>query len=223
MFDKSVSSTIEQNRLNKQHYALKALLGNYIIRAPIRNPSLILDIGCGTGPVTREFGVLYPSAHSIYGIDLSPVPLNSTDGSNPNVSFICSDARKLIGLDPRLPTETADFIFNRLLLCGMTDWPGYVRDVFTMLKPGGWVEMQDFEEMFYLRGEKMDGEKKWRWLREFRRGARGKGMDLDCGRNMRGYMLDAGFVDVDARQFVVAVLEGSGYARDGGGLGVGDW
>ena len=69
----------------------------------------------------------------------------------------------------------------------------------------------------------MDGEKKWRWLREFRRGARGKGMDLDCGRNMRGYMLDAGFVDVDARQFVVAVLEGSGYARDGGGLGVGDW
>jgi len=146
--------------------------------------------------VTRELGALYPSAHSIYGIDLSPVPLNSTDGSIPNVSFICGDARKIMGLDPRLPTGTADFVFSRLLLCGMTDWPGYVGDVFKMVKPGGWVERQDFEEMFYLRGEKMDGEKEWRWLRECRRCDRGEGIDLDYGRNTRGYMLDA-------RQFVV--------------------
>ena len=85
----------------------------------------------------------------------------------------------------------------------MTDWPGYIRDVFKMLKPGGWVEMQDFEEMFYLRGEKLEGRTEWRWLREFRRGPKEKGMDLDCGKNTKCYMLDTGFVDVDAKQFVL--------------------
>lgn len=48
-----------------------------------------------------------------------------------------------MGTDPRLPFGTADFVFNRLLLCGMTDWPGYVRDGFKMVKSGGWVEMQN--------------------------------------------------------------------------------
>jgi hypothetical protein len=108
-----------------------------------------------------------------------------------------------MGLDPRLPCGTADFVFNRLLLCGMTDWAGYVRDVFKMLTPGGWVEMQDFEEMFYLRGKKLGDEADWNWLTEFRMGAKAKGMDLDCGKNARQYMLDAGFVDVDAKVFVV--------------------
>jgi ubiquinone/menaquinone biosynthesis C-methylase UbiE len=205
--DRSPPSTIEQNRLNKQHSALRSLLGNRIIRAPLHEPSLILDIGCGTGPVTRELGRLYSSAASIYGIDLSPVPASSFDSSTPNVSFIAGDARKLMGSDPRMLFGTADFVFNRLLLCGMTDWPGYVRDVYRMVKPGGWVEMQDFEEMFYLRGVMLEDEAGWRWLKEFRRGAKAKGMDLDCGRNIKKYMVDAGFVDVDAKQFQVPFWE----------------
>jgi hypothetical protein len=69
----------------------------------------------------------------------------------PNV-FICGDVHRLVGTDPRLPFGTADFVFNRLLLCGMIDWPGYVRDGVKMVKSGGWVEMQDFEEMFIFVG-----------------------------------------------------------------------
>ena len=106
-----------------------------------------------------------------------------------------------MGTDPRLPFGTADFVFNRLLLCGMTDWPGYVRDGFKMVKSGGWVEMQDFEEMFYFRGMRLEDE--WCWLKEFRRGATAKVMDLDCGKNTMQYLLDAGFVDADAKEFEV--------------------
>jgi hypothetical protein len=153
--------------------------------------------------VTRELGLIYPLARSIYGIDISPVPASSRDASLPNVSFICGDARKLMGSDAQMPYGTADFVFNRLLLCGMTDWPGYVRDVFKMVKPGSWVEMQDFEEMLYLNGEKLGDESEYHWLSEFRKGAKAKGMDLDCGKNIKQHMLDAGFVDVDAEPFQV--------------------
>ena len=82
----------------------------------------------------------------------------------------------------------------------MADWLGHVRDVFAMVKLGGWVEMQDFEEVFYLHGKRLEGEAEWRWLKEFRKGTKAKGKDLDYGKNTKQYMLDAGFVDVDASQ-----------------------
>ena len=91
----------------------------------------------------------------------------------------------MMGSDSRMPHGGAGFVFNRLLLCGMTDWPGYVRDVFAMVKPGGWAQMQDFEEMFYLYGKKLEDEPERRWLKEFRKGAKVKGMDLDCGKNTK--------------------------------------
>jgi hypothetical protein len=50
---------------------------------------------------------------------------------------------------------------------------------------------------------RLEDEDEWRWLKEFRRGAKAKGVDLDCGENTMQYMLDAGFVDTDAKEFEV--------------------
>lgn len=211
--DYNLQSSVEQRRLNKQHFALRSLMGNRIKRAPLPTRiDVILDIGCGTGVVTRELSVMYPLAQHIYGIDLSLVPSTavSTSTSNAselssNVSFIGGDARQIMGTDTCLPFGTADFVFNQLLLCGMTDWEGYVRDVFKMVKPGGWVEMQDYEEMFYINGKPVDIDRfgPWRWLWAFRAGAKAKGIDLDYSKNMKSSMLNAGFTGVDARQFTV--------------------
>jgi len=72
------------------------------------------------------------------------------DNEASNLSFMHGNFRSLAGVDPRLQFGSADFVFCRLRLCGMTDWAGYVRDAFEMLKPGCWAEMRDsVEDVFY--------------------------------------------------------------------------
>ena len=165
------------------------------IHAPLTNPAFVIDVGCGTGITTRHFGILYPAAQ-VYGIDLSPVP------SRPkpvNVEFIQGDIRTLLKHDARLRPNLLDFVFSRLLILGMTDWEGYVKDMASLVKPGGWVEMQDFDFVWYLHGKPCSGE--WGWVQAVFKAARRKGLDLNCGVNIEGYMKQAGLVDVQTREF----------------------
>lgn len=114
-----------------------------IIHAPIDFPNKVLDIGCGTGIVTYHLSSLYPSAQHIYGVDLSTVTKRPSDVSekSPNVEFIQGDIHALAGTDARLALGSADFVFNRMLICGITDWPLYMQKVLSLLRPSGWAEM----------------------------------------------------------------------------------
>lgn len=120
----------------------------------------------------------------------------------PNVTFIRGDFRKLSGADARLQFGSADFVYSRMLECGMTDWPGYVAEAFKMLKPGGWMEMGDFvEDVFFSDNRTVKPREDWEWLRAIRAGGKRQGLDLDCGRNEPGYMKEAGFVDVQRWEY----------------------
>ncbi|KAG1553966.1 hypothetical protein G6F51_000261 [Rhizopus arrhizus] len=65
---------IEQDRLNSQHFAVKALFNNKNILDSIEKSlpkgAAILDIGCGTGCWVMEMAVNYPE-HNFTGVDLS--------------------------------------------------------------------------------------------------------------------------------------------------------
>jgi trans-aconitate methyltransferase len=112
-------------------------------------PKRILDVGCGTGIMTVSLAHKFPSA-AIFGIDLSPAPLLHTKPHN--VTFILGNIRDLIS--PKQDKETnktkftpgsVDCIYSRLLICGMTNWPTYIADVFSLLRPGGYAELHDFD------------------------------------------------------------------------------
>ncbi|KAL8634949.1 MAG: hypothetical protein Q9228_007512 [Teloschistes exilis] len=170
---------------------------NKPIHAPLQFPKCLVDIGCGTGIVTRQLGDAYPTAQ-VYGIDISPVP----PGPKPsNLEYILGDVRQVLKTDPRLSSESVDFVFSRLLVLGMTDWPGYVRDIVTLLRPGGWVEMHDFALDWYLHGSYCSGE--WEWLQALSAAAERKGWDLRCGKNIKGYMEQAGLRDVSVEVYKV--------------------
>ena len=208
----SATSPAEHSRLYDQHLALVALMNGRIVHAPVYNPTIVLDIGCGTGIVTRYFGnTKFPNAAHIYGIDLCQVPAPPLgESSAPNVAFIRGNFRNLSGKDARLRSGSAAYIYSRLLECGMTDWPGYVSEIFKTLKPGGWVEMGDFiEDIFFSDHRTIKPQSDWEWLRAIRTGGQRQGLDLDAGRNQSQYLESVGFVDVQRWEYKVPFWTGA--------------
>ena len=173
------------------------MMHNRLIHAPLQSPKHLVDVGCGTGIVTRQLGDAFPTAQ-VYGVDLSPVP---SGPKPPNVDYILGDVRQLLNQDARLAFESTDFVFSRLLILGITDWPGYLRDAVALLRPGGWVEVQDFALEWFLHGSCCSGG--WDWLQALFAAAEQKGWDLRCGRNAKGHMEQAGLVDVSVQEYRV--------------------
>lgn len=171
---------------------------NKVVYAPLRDPSKMVDVGCGTGIGTRHFGTQYPST-TVYGIDISPVP--SFVSTPANVSYIEGDVRKLIKSDERLATASLDYIYQRLLICGMTNWDSYIKEMATLLRPGGWIEVHDYAQIWYKHGEICSGD--WKWQKAMREGARQLGLDLNCGLNAQKYMKNAGLLDVEAHRYAM--------------------
>lgn len=180
-----------------------------IIHATLESPTKILDVGCGTGIVTRHLGSIYPTA-SVYGIDISPVPPTTASdaipSTPPNVGYIIGDIRKLAGEDERLKAGNFDCIFQRLLICGMTQWQSYISQMTTLLRPGGWLEIHDYAEIWHnaKEGDRVVS-RDWKWLKAVRRGADELGLDLDIGIHAESYMRKAGLVDVNVEKYIVPI------------------
>jgi cyclopropane fatty-acyl-phospholipid synthase-like methyltransferase len=98
----------------------------------------VLDIGTGTGIWAIDFADSYPSAEVI-GTDLSPIQPSWVP---PNLRFLVDDAE-----EPWLfsPSRPFDFIHARDLGGAIADWPRLLRQAHEHLKPGGWIELQEFE------------------------------------------------------------------------------
>lgn len=121
------------------------LMHGKIVHAPLDNPKKLVDVGCGTGIVSRHLAQQYPSA-TIYGVDISPVPAISEKPEN--VEYILGDIKQLAGAsDERIKDGDVDYIYQRLLICGMTDWPGYVEQMTKLLRSGGYMEIHDYAEI----------------------------------------------------------------------------
>ena len=173
-------------------------MNNKIVHAPLKVPPKMIDVGCGTGTVTRYFGTQYPSA-TAYSIGISPVPPFVT--TPVNVSYIEGDVRKLMKTDERLATASLDYVYQRLLIGGMTNWDSYMKEMTTLLRPGGWIEVHDYAQTWYKDGEVCSGD--WKWQKAMREGARHSGLDLDCGSSAQKYMKNAGLVDVEVHRYAV--------------------
>ena len=199
-------SAAEFARLDDQANGYTELMRDKVVHAPLRNPRKMLDVGCGTGIVCRQMAQQYPSA-TVFGVDISTVPPFSNTPDN--VEYITADIKSLAESDDeRIKTGELDYIYQRLLICGMTDWPGYIRQMVNLLKPGGYLEVHDYSEVWYKRSSSPDERDKdvskdWKWMQAMRRGATGLGLDLDIGLNAQRYMEDAGLVDVQVVKYQV--------------------
>ncbi|CAG8544054.1 7177_t:CDS:2 [Paraglomus brasilianum] len=136
----------EEERLDLQHNYMKLGFGGTNFSAPVdallRRGARVLDVGCGSGTWVLELAKEYPNSYFV-GLDLAPVIL--PEKKPDNVEF--TEYNVLDGLPYK--SNSFDFVFARILLSVFTraQWtelavPEYAR----VTKPGGWVELMEFDE-----------------------------------------------------------------------------
>ncbi|KAF2258124.1 S-adenosyl-L-methionine-dependent methyltransferase [Lojkania enalia] len=184
----------ENDRLDLYHHIQTLRLDGELHLAPIGpNPQRILDLGTGTGIWAIDMGsTSYPSAE-ILGNDISPVQPSLVP---PNVKFEVDDLE-----DEWVYSSKFDYIHCRYMVCTIRDWPKLMRQAYKFLKPGGWVEFQDFDTRFYTSsgGEFNSESIIAEWADKLADGVRKFGIEPDPGPRIEGWVKEAGFANVVAK------------------------
>lgn len=129
----------EQERQDILHHVRVLALDGKLFRAPIlSSPHHVLDLGTGTGIWAIDFADGFPSAQ-IVGTDLSPIQPSWVP---PNLTFMVDDIEAEWMEDW---SGTYNFIHGRDLSGSVSDWAKLYAQAFRCIKPGGWIEMQEFE------------------------------------------------------------------------------
>ncbi|KAK4498581.1 hypothetical protein PRZ48_011239 [Zasmidium cellare] len=191
----------EHERLELQTKAIDQMLGDPITKAPLNNPKRILEVGCGTGNVARRLAGMHPNA-SVIGVDLSPVP--SSESTPPNVAFIQGDIHELAGDNaqvPELQPGSFDYIFSRMLVFGIRDWPEHFSRLKRLLAPGGWLELQEVDLTGFYDGQENLMSSHWIWLSEQREAFTWIGLHIDCAPDLGDYLSQTEFQDVHTQKY----------------------
>ncbi|KAL1934950.1 hypothetical protein VTP01DRAFT_4090 [Rhizomucor pusillus] len=129
----------EQDRLNSEHFAIKALFSSNIlpfVEHNLPHDANILDIGCGSGSWVMEMATEHPNAH-VTGLDMSD--MFPTAIRPENVTF------QLANILDGLPYEdnTFDFVHMRQLVVALrsNEWLTVIQEIYRVLKPGGLIQL----------------------------------------------------------------------------------
>jgi demethylmenaquinone methyltransferase / 2-methoxy-6-polyprenyl-1,4-benzoquinol methylase len=99
----------------------------------------ILDIGCGTGDLTRLAARYFPSAQ-VVGADFTDAMLHIADGRTrpeataPRVGYVRANARRL-----PISSGSFDVIMSAFVVRNLVDLPGVFREFRRVLRPRGTV------------------------------------------------------------------------------------
>ncbi|CAN8095503.1 unnamed protein product [Discula destructiva] len=191
----------EQDRLDLQHKLWLLILNGKLSIAPIGEPKNALDIGTGTGIWAKKFAREHPTTH-VVGTDLSLI--QPEVNMPPNLQFEREDSEEMWVFD-----YPFDFIHWRLMCTCFNDMRGMFTRVYEHLVPGGWVELHDAE--FVVQGEDekasayLQHTPYQRWFQTMVAGGAALGRDLTTANKFRGWMIEAGFVDVVEKVVLVPV------------------
>jgi len=133
-------------------------------------------------------GDMYPSA-DVLGVDLSPIQPVMVP---PNVRFQIDDVES-----PWVYSTPFDFIHCRYMAGAIGNWPGLAKQSFDALKPGGWVEFQDWNHEIYSEDGSLTDEVTLRkWSIELLKAFNGMGREASPGPKLKAWVEDAGFENI---------------------------
>ncbi|KAH7311586.1 S-adenosyl-L-methionine-dependent methyltransferase [Stachybotrys elegans] len=189
----------EQHREDLKHHLILYLCDNNYFYAPVK-PLLeegieVLDLGTGTGKWCMELADTYP-ATTFHGMDLSPI---QPDWVPENVLFVVDDIEHEGGWT--YGEERFDYIHIRHTIHSIRNRPQMWERIYEHLKPGGYVEIQEFHYTIGCDDDSCDGPYAFRdFLRYLRDGMAALGADLDAILHVEGELRAAGFQDICSKQ-----------------------
>ena len=151
----------------------------------------VLDVGCGPGTITAEFGELVGPNGSVLGIDVSKdvIELACEEPHDSNVEF---RVRNLF--DDSLPERSFDVVHAHQVLQHLDDPISALRRMRELAKPGGIVAARDGDfgssHGFPVSAGLDD------WLSLYYALARSNGGEPDAGRRLLSWAHEAGFNEV---------------------------
>ncbi|KAH6966463.1 S-adenosyl-L-methionine-dependent methyltransferase [Fusarium venenatum] len=187
------------------HGVLSGLFDRRLIFPPIRSPRRVLDCGCGTGDWAMEVATQYPDSE-VLGIDVSPhmIPENPPD----NMELQVDD------LNARFTFKSNhfDLVHSQMVAGGIhaNRWRSYVRDIFRVLKPGGWCQIVEI----YFNAQSDNGtltpdHALSQWSRQYLE-SQEPHHDPRAPLQMASWMRSAGFTEVESRLMTLPMCGWSG-------------
>lgn len=186
------SSDVEIQRLNDMQAFWNLLLGRHILPDLDSPPTQILDIGCGSGIYCIQVADEFPDAQ-VHGIDISPIQPHLVP---PNCTFYVADI--LEGL--WFQDKHFDFIHSRDIHSGIPggNWVVYLRELFRLLKPGGWVQLVEMDPWPCCDDGTLSEDSAWiTYLIAMKEMLERRRVEVfGLGNNLRGYVEEAGFMNI---------------------------
>jgi ubiquinone/menaquinone biosynthesis C-methylase UbiE len=118
----------------------RAMLDAYLSEIHLPNAAIALDVGCGTGAVTRVLAEL-PRIQKVVGIDPSPIFIEKArelGKGHGRLSFHTGDGRALPFAD-----ASFDVVVFHTTLCHVPDAEQALEEAHRVLRGGGWLAVFD--------------------------------------------------------------------------------
>ena len=115
----------------------RSMRQEFLSSLAIREGARLLEVGCGTGVLTRALADL-PGVESVVGVDLAPSLLDKARELAPNVHFEQADARAL----PFADTSFDVVVFDSTL-SHVPEPERALAEAARVLRPGGWLAAFD--------------------------------------------------------------------------------
>ncbi|KAL1996411.1 hypothetical protein VTN49DRAFT_176 [Thermomyces lanuginosus] len=185
----------ENDRLDMLHEIFLMLLNRKLYLAPIKKPQRAIDLATGTGIWAIDFADLHPQAEVI-GCDLSPTQPSLVP---PNVKFLVDD----IESEWAYERDPFDFIHARFLAGSIKDFGRLIKQCYRSVKPGGWVEFQDWDGYPVSEDGSLNGTDLQRYYDEVSGAFEKAGYEVSPGPKLEKWFKDAGFVNIHVQKFIL--------------------